>query len=38
MARYCKNRGVDINRRMEYEENRKNNLNGDGGLICCGNY
>jgi len=31
IARYCRNRGVGMNRRMETEDN--NNLNGDKGLM-----
>jgi len=32
LARHCRNRGAEMNRRMETEDNN-NNLNGDGGLI-----
>jgi len=32
MAKHCRNRRIEMNRRMETEDNT-DNLNGDGGLI-----
>ena len=34
LARNCRNRGIENNKRIEYEVNKSdNNLNGDGGLM-----
>ena len=33
MARNCRNREIEMNRRMEQVEDNNSNLNGDGGLI-----
>jgi len=34
LARYCRNRRMGMNRRMEQvEDNNNSNLNGDGGLV-----
>jgi len=32
LARYCRNRGAEINRRIEVEQDNNSNLNGGGGL------
>jgi len=32
LARNCKNRGMEMNRRMEVDQNTNSNLNGEGSL------